>query len=192
MMNLLLPLLTAVALANEGAEGAAEAAHHAEGIPWGPIGFHAMNLAILLAIIVRYARKPVKDAVVNRAAAIRKGIEDSANMHRDAEHRLRDLDKRMDGFDAQLSGMKAEAEVESTREREETLSRARKDAAFIAQGAERTIQTELACARTELRAEAVKLAVNIAEQQIHHQLRVDDESRYAAEFMRSVKEAPNG
>lgn len=189
MTNLLLPLMTAVAMASEGA---AEGAHHAEGIPWVPIGFHALNLVIILAIIVRYAAKPVGDAVRNRAAAIRKGIEDSANAHRDAERRLAELGARMDGFDAQLAAMKAEAEVEATAEREETLNRGRKDAALIAQGAERTIETELARARTELRAEAVRLAVSVAEQQIHQQLRVDDESRYAAEFMRSVKEAPNG
>lgn len=193
-MNLLLPVLTAmaVAFASEGGEAAGEAAHHAEGIPWGPIAFHAMNLTILLVIIVKYARKPVSDAVANRAAMIRKGIEDSANLHRDASRRLDELSARMDGFEAQLAAMKAEAEIEATREREEILNRGRKDAALIAEGADRTIRSEIARARTELRAEAVRLAVKVAETQIHSHLRIDDEDRFAAEFMRSVKEVPNG
>lgn len=191
-MNLLYPLMMAVALANEGAEGAGEAAHHAEGIPWGPIGFHAMNLAILLAIIVKYARKPVSDAVANRAAVIRKGIEESAALNRDAQRRLDELGARMDGFEAQLAKMKAEAEVEAAREREEIIHRGRKDAEMIAQSADRTIRSEVARARTELRAEAVRLSVSIAEHQIRSHLRGSDEERFAAEFMRSVGEVANG
>lgn len=192
MMNLLYPLMMAVAFASEGAEGAGEAAHHAKGVPWGPIGFHAMNLAILLAIIVKFAHKPVRDAVANRATTIRKGIEESAALNRDAQKRLDDLGARMDGFEAQLSKMKSEAEVEAARERDEILARGRKDAEMIAQSADRTIRSEVARARTELRADAVRLAVGVAEQQIHSHLRGADEDRFAADFLRSVKEVANG
>lgn len=187
-MNLLPTLLSSIALASEeaghaGAEG---------GIPWGPIAFHAMNLAILLAIVIRFAGRSILDAVKDRAARIKKDIDTSAALRDDASRRYAELSARLDGFEAELSGMKAQAEQEAAREREEILARAARESKVIEEAATRTIRSEVARARTELREEAVRLSVRIAEARLRGQLRGEDEERYASDFLRAVKEVPNG
>lgn len=184
---MLLPLLVSVALA---AEGGGHDAHG--GIPWSPIAFHAMNLAILLAIIYRFAGATIRDGIAGRAARIKKDIETSAALHKDAEQRYAALTARLDGFDGELKAMKAQAEEEAVREREEILARAGREARLIEEATARTIRSEVAKARTELRQEAVQLAIRVAEQRLRVQLRAEDEERYASEFLRAVKEVPNG
>ena len=187
MTNLMIPLLISTALASEGAEHGAE-----HGIPWVPIAFHAMNLAILLIIIYRFAGASIRDALRGRATRIRKEIEDAAALSSDAEKRMTALSARLDGFEAELAGMKVQAEAESAREREEIVARAKRESALIEEATARTIRSEVAKARSELREEAVRLAMQLAEQRLKTQLRADDEDRFAADFLRSVKEVPNG
>ncbi len=187
MMKLLL-LLVSVSLA-AGGGGEHGGAH---GIPWDPIARHAANLAILLIVIYVVAGRTIKDGVASRAARIKKEIETSAELHRDAERRYAELTSRLDGFDKELASMKAQAEVEAAREREEILARAGREAKLIEEATARTIRSEVAKARTELRQEAVQLAMTFAEQRIRGQLRAEDEERYAADFLRAVKEVPNG
>lgn len=183
-------MLIGAAFASEG--GGEGGAHHAEGIPWGPIAFHAMNLFILIAIVYRFAGKGIRDAVADRAARIRRNIDESAASHQDAHARYVALEERLSTFEAQLAGMRVEAEGEAAREREAILARGAKDAEQIAAAAERTIRSELARARTELRKEAIALSVRIAEQQISASLKVEDEERFAKEFLASLREVPHG
>lgn len=188
MIKFLTPLLVSVAFASEGGgEHAAEG-----GIPWVPIAFHAMNLVILLIIIARYAGPTIKDSIVGRAARIRKDLESSAELHRDAQQRYAALTARLDGFDGELKAMRAQAEEEATKEREEIIARAGREARVIEEATQRTIRSELAKARTELRQESVQIAMRIAEQRLRGQLRADDEERFASDFLRAVKEVPNG
>ena len=94
MMTSLLPLLlTASAWAGEGASPD-------EGIPWATIGFHAMNLVILLAIIVWFGGKPIRDAIADRATNIRNQIKESSALHKDALARYEQMDARLSSFEA--------------------------------------------------------------------------------------------
>ena len=188
MLSLLPTLLSSLALASEeaghaGAEG---------GIPWGPIAFHAMNLAILIAIILRFAGRSIRDAIRDRAAKIKQDIDSSASLREDASRRYGELTARLDGFEAELSAMKVQAEQDDAREREEILARAARESKVIEEAATRTIRAEVARARTELREEAVRLSIRIAEARLRGQLRPEDEERYASDFLRAVKEVPNG
>lgn len=188
MLHLFPLLFTSIALASEeAAHGGAEA-----GIPWGPIAFHALNLGILLAVVIRFAGRSIRDAVRDRAARIRKDIDTSATLREDASRRYAELSARLDGFEAELSAMKVQAEQEAAREREEILARAARESKVIEEAATRTIRSEVTRARIELRQEAVRLSIRIAEARLRGQLRGEDEERYAADFLRAVKEVPNG
>lgn len=189
MSTVLLPLLVSVALA---AGGGGEGTHHAGDIPWGPIGFHALNLAVLIGVILYFAGKPIKDAIAARAGRVRRELEESAAMRESAQKRYDELTARLDGFETQLAEMRANAEVEAAREREEILARAAREARMVEEAAERTIRSESARAKTELRQEAVRLAVRLAEQRVRGQLRPEDEERLASEFLGAVREVPNG
>lgn len=184
---LLFPLLVSTAFAAGGGESGAE-----HGVPWVPIALHAMNLTILFLVIYRFAGASIRDSLKGRATRIRKEIGDAAALAADATKRMENLSARLDGFEAELAGMKAQAEAESAREREEIIARAKRESALIEEATARTIRSEVTKARSELREEAVRLAMQLAEQRLKTQLRADDEDRFAAEFLRSVKEVPNG
>lgn len=189
MMTFLLPLLwVALSYASGGEHGGGE---HG-GLPLKEMALHAMNLAILIAIIVKFGGRAIKDSLANRATTIKDQLEKSQALHQAATERVAKLEAQLAGFDQQLVNMKAEAEIEAARERDEILARGARDARQIAEGAERTIQGELTKARQQLRAEAVTLAIRVAEGQLRASLRPEDEERFAADFLKSASEVAHG
>lgn len=192
MRSLILALLFTLSQAAWAGGGEHAAAEGHGGIPLGEIGFHALNLAILLGLLWRFAVPAIRDSVANRAAGIQRQIDEAGKSAASAEARYQELDARLSGFEAELARMKAEAETEAARERETILARGERDAAQIREAAERTVRTELIRARQELRQDAAHLAVQMAEQRLAANLRSEDEERFANEFLGSIRGVKHG
>ena len=182
-------MLSNVAAASGGGEHVeAEAGGHgAVHIPWDTLAFHAINLAIFVGLIVWLAGPKVKDALANRAAGIRRQLQEAERVQAEAKARYDALEARLAGFEGQLASMRAEAEAEAAREQVVIDERAARDAAMVREAARRTVDTEVARARQELRREAVQLAVGLAETQIKGSIGPADQERFAADFLVAVK-----
>jgi F-type H+-transporting ATPase subunit b len=188
-MILLLAASAARAASPEAGHGA-EAAH---GVPWDMIGLQAVNVAIFLVVLVWLARKPVADALKNRALGIKGQLDDAARIEAEAAARAADIESKLVSLDRRVEEMKAEASLEAAREAERIEARAHADAARIKDTAERTIREETARARNELRGEAARLAVQLARETLKRSVTPDDQERLAREFLAAVeKETPNG
>lgn len=184
--------LSALALATllpDVALAAGDAAHGEDhGIPWTSLGLHAFNLVLLLSVIGFFAGKKIKDAMADRAMEIRKDIEESDRLRKEANARFEELQWQLAGFETRLAEMKAQAEVEAEHEKAAIMERAEREATRLREAAERTIRGETAKARIALRREAVVLAVGMAEQRLAANVGADDDARLANEFFSQIDE----
>lgn len=178
--------LITLALASEGAEGAA---HHEAGIPFHDLGVASVSLLIFLGILVAVARKPVMDGLANRALGIRKEIDEATTAQKAAEARFKEVESRLAALDQLVNSMKADAERDAEAETARMIERANADAARIQEVAERTIREETDRSRRVLKDEAVVLAVGLARHKAAQVMTVDDQRRFAREFLDTVKEA---
>jgi F-type H+-transporting ATPase subunit b len=176
--------LIALAAAGEGAEEAHEA-----GVPVQELAVSGVSLLLFLVILFLVARKPVGDALANRALEIRKAIDEAVSAKQAAEKRFAEVESKLASLDQQLASMNAQAEREAEAEAARLVEKANADAARIQEVAERTIREESDRARRGLREEAVKLAVGLARQKAAQVMTVDDQRRFAREFLDTVKEA---
>ncbi|RME22916.1 MAG: hypothetical protein D6798_14670 [Deltaproteobacteria bacterium] len=156
---------------------------------WMALGLHLFNLVLLLGIIGYFAGGRIKEAMRTRAAAIKRDIDESNRLRKQARERFEEIEARLAGFDQELTRMKAEAEALAVEEREAILARADEEASRIAEAAERTIRSETARARMALRRDAVELAVQIAEQRLQADVRPDDDIRLSADLLSLVDDA---
>ncbi len=175
-------LLSTVALAAGGGEGA----HH--GFPKMPIIWHAVNLGILLSILVFVLRNPIRDALANRSASVKRDIDEANRLRKEAQQRMADLEQRLVGFQSELEQMQREAEDDASQERATILARAEVDAVRIRESAQRAIQDETDRARTALRKEAAELGIQLARQQLESKINADDQDRLTDDFLSAVKD----
>lgn len=156
-----------------------EAAAH--GPNWGMFVAAVFNLAVLAAILVRFARQPVRNFLIQRSRRIARAIED-------AERRLEEADSEVTSWRDRLARVGQETEElirlagEATdAERQRRLRRASATAERIRTEASGVAEQELGRAREELRAEVADLSAGIAASLVREGLRPEDDRRLVAE-----------
>lgn len=150
------------------------------------LAWHLFNLLVILGVIFWMARRPVTDAIRNRAHDIRKEITDAARMRDEAMQRHEELGARLARFEDEVAQMKAAAAEEARQEEQKLVDRARAEAVRIQQTAERSIRDEVVRAQVALRKEAVDLAVQLAEQTLRAEVGPEDHKRLARQFLASL------
>ena len=168
------------------AAGGGGGEHHDE-FPLKQIGFHALNLAFLLGLFAWLAKGKVGPALKARADQIAHAIRGASAAEAEAKARAAELESRLKGLDAEIARMKAEAAAGADKEHEGIVAQARRDAEQLSQNAARTIRDEAERARASLRAEAGKLALELATQQVAAQISEGDQDRLGGEFLSTVR-----
>lgn len=162
--------------------------HEGGGIPWNSIGWHAFNLAVLLVALFYFARRPISDALRNRATGVRRAIE-SAQQDRDrARAQLDELEEKLSEFELQVERLRKEMAEQAQREREQLLDRAQREVATVQAAATRAVRDEARRARRELQQQSVALAVALAEQILASQAVDSDQQAMARQLLAVVGE----
>lgn len=147
---------------------------------------HGVNLVLLLLVLFFAGRGPLKRFLASRAEGIKKEITDAADLRTEAQERHAALQARLDAFDDELQAIEDDAHQRAANEEERIKARAEAMAAHILQSTERNIRDEVTRARASLRAEAVELAVELAESTLREAVAAEDQRRLARQFLATL------
>jgi F-type H+-transporting ATPase subunit b len=170
-------LVTAPSLAHAAAEGG-----DLGGFLWS-----IFNLAVLVAVLVYFARKPIRDYFRDRRRRIAEELDASARLLRDAETRLAEWQARIEQLDAELVELRETSRMRSAADRERILAQARATAERIRGDAAAAVDQELTRARARLREEAASLAVELAAGILEKQVTAADRKRLLDDFIERVE-----
>jgi F-type H+-transporting ATPase subunit b len=172
--------------AAHGVKAAAEhhEAHVANWWGWGEqfadspaLGWLSITFAVFVAILVGAVRKPLAVYLETRADTVERAIAEATRARQDAERRAREAEAKLAALDSEVKAMKADFETQGNAEASRIEKAAVEMSAKIAKDAEDTINAEMQRAREQLRAEASKLALQLAEERIKAMLTDDDDAR---------------
>lgn len=185
------PAHEGAAPAGEAHEGAAEGGHH-EGMDWHLVGLQATNFLIFFTVLFFAVRRPISDALGNRANAVRRDLDESARVKDEADRRYHQIEDQLAGLDRRIDELKAEAANEADLEAQRIRERAEIDAVRIQQTAERTIREEAIRARQEIRKEVVEQAAVLAREIVKQSVTREDQARLQAEFLGVIRKPMGG
>ncbi len=184
----ILPLLAlAAGVEAEGAHGAA--APHAD-VP-GLIR-HGINFLILAGILYMALRGPLSDFLKFRRNEVEDQLDKSQDAKTTAEAEHAALQSRLDNFETELAALQHKMQADAAAERDALLANAARTGKQLEEAAQRTITEELRRARTELRAEAVDLSVQIAQDLLTSNITDDDQARLTSDYLVKVEETARG
>ena len=92
------------------------------------IAFHAINFLLFVGLLTYLLRDKLRDALANRAANVKREIDESNQSRKDAAQRFEELEARLDGFETELEKMKEDAVEDADKEHNSILARAEEDA----------------------------------------------------------------
>jgi F-type H+-transporting ATPase subunit b len=153
--------------------------------------FQTLNLAILLGVVVYFARKPLMSFFADRRAQIKGDVDQAAGLLHDAETRYAEWQRRLIDLDSESETIRSDGRRRAEEEAQGILAEAQAAAERIHRGAEAAVEQELRRAQARLRDEAASLATELAERILKEQLGGADKERLMDEFITRVEPQSN-
>ncbi|MBM3302423.1 MAG: ATP synthase F0 subunit B [Deltaproteobacteria bacterium] len=180
LVLLILPAILAVTGTAYGA-GAEES-------PWtlSMLIWRVINTVALIAVLVYFMKKPLASFFAERTSQISKDLEEARDQRARAEALLQEYKQRLAGMEKELEKMRAELQKSSEAERERVVAAAERLAASTVETAKLTAEQEVRKAKAALKAEAVDLAMEMAETLIREKITEDDRKRIAEDYLVKV------
>jgi F-type H+-transporting ATPase subunit b len=154
-----------------------------------PVPFAAMmlNSAILYWLLIRFAKKPISDALKARKTNILRGMEEAGKMKSDAEAQLAHYEQKLANVDQDIERVRTDMRSAGESERKRILAEAKEKRTRMEKDAQTLISQELKAAREALTGEMVRAALSSAENTLRSKVTEADQNRLAEEYLASIK-----
>ena len=160
---------------------------------WNPSNVHAPALGWMilmfltfLGVIYYFANRPFKIMLQTRHEKVKKALEQASEAKAQAEATKAEYEARLEGLDEEISAIINDFKERGEQEKARFESMGKAAAERIQKDAVDTIAAEQARAEKELRLEASRIAIELAEQKIKEAMNSDDETRIKNEFLREL------
>jgi len=160
-------------------------AHVPEHIPTA-VWLQFLNLGILLFLLYRVVRKPLRDYLIRRQDTIRDSIEKASETKSKAESELARCRARMAGIEQEIAAFSQDARAAVKQESEAIVRAGRTTAERLKQDVEKRFADELAKARYQLRRETIELAVELAEKMIRERMNSEEQRKLAEAYLSEI------
>lgn len=179
---LLFLLLPVVALAAGGG------GHADSGAVLKDFLYRCFNFALMVGLLAYFITKPIRKGLKERRTEIEKTLADAEAAKEAAEAKHREYSEKLAKATEEIADIAESIRREGELEREKILVAAKEMAEKIEKEAENKASGVVAKARAELREEAARLAVELAEDMLKKQVSADDQKRLVDEYMQKVGE----
>jgi F-type H+-transporting ATPase subunit b len=156
------------------------------GVDWFKLIAQIVNFLVVLYLVNRFGFKPLLRLMDERAARIKKGLEDAESAERDRELARAERAAALDEARKEAQAMVARATKMAEDSRIEILAAARADAEQVTERARQEINAEKERAIAELRGQVADLALDAAGKLIRQQMDAKTQRRLVEEFLSEV------
>ncbi len=143
---------------------------------------------VLVALLAKFAWRPLLEALDRRQALIRKSLDDAQKAKQELERLNVESQRILAVARAEADQILSITRSDANRFREELKQKAQVEAAGIVKNAERQIELETARALQQIRTEAVDISVAIASKLLERNVSKEDNERLIEETFRQIED----
>ncbi len=162
--------------------------HHADsGALMKDFAWRVLNFAVLAGILVWALKKAnLKGSLADRQALIEKSLREAQEAREAAEAKLAEYTGKLAKANQEVDELRAAMLQEAEAEKQRIVAEAKLSAAKIAEQTTQAADQEVLKARTELRAEAARLAVELAAGKLTGAIQKADHDRLVQDYLGKV------
>jgi F-type H+-transporting ATPase subunit b len=142
---------------------------------------------ILVALLAKFAWKPLLEALERRQASIRQSLDDARQAKQELERLHVESARILSEARSQADAIITDTRADVSRFRDEMKQKARDEAAAIVKSAERQIELETARAVQQIRHEAVDISVAIASKLLQRNVTRADNERLIEDTFKQIE-----
>jgi len=150
--------------------------------------YRTLSFVLMVGLVAYFVTKPIRKGLSDRSAEIEKTLADAKAAQEAAEAKHLEYSEKLAKATEEIASITVSIRHDGEVEREKILVAAKEMAVKIEQEAESKATSVVAKARVELREEAARLAVELAEDMLRKQVSAEDQKRLVDEYMHKVGE----
>jgi F-type H+-transporting ATPase subunit b len=166
-----------------GIGGEGEAKH----VPlWKEFLWPVVNFSILVVILIKFVKKPFQDFLKERTDLIRKTLDEARQAKELAQKALQEVEGRLKTKDKEIEQIVSVSQRTGEIERDELIKEGDKLREKILEQARINIEFELKSAKEAIKAEAVELAMELAEKKIKDTVNKEAQEKLLEESLTKI------
>src|SRR5688572_9417402 len=146
-----------------------------------------LTFVVLVALLARFAWRPLLEALERRQATIVKSLDDAQRAKQELERLTQESTRIVTAARIEAEAIVSRSRSDAEALREEIKQKSRAEAATIVKNAEKQIQLETARAIQQIRHEAVDLSVTIASKILKRNVSKEDNEGLIEETLKQVE-----
>ncbi len=147
-----------------------------------------INFLILAFLIYKLAKQPLIDFLNGQRNLVSIDLDEVTKLRKAAQAELKALRRKTDCLGQELVQFEDQAARAAAKERDHILDQAKRESDLIIERAEHWAEQSLRKAKSELAAEIVELASQIAEEKLKENIGADDKKRLLDQFNQSMNQ----
>ena len=174
--------LISISIAFAAAEG--EGGHDSK--EWIDLGKKTFDFIVLVGLLYWLLAAQIKEFFSGRRVEIKKTLEESVEKKADAEKKYREYSEKLDKASVEIDSIFEMIKAQGITEKQKIIEDAEKAAKKMKEDAHTRIEQELKGASDQLKAQAVQLSVQMAEEIIKRSITAQDHEAMVEEYMNKV------
>ena len=144
---------------------------------WKEYMWKIFNFVLLIVVLFKFAKKPLANFLQKRTELIEKTLNEAKEAKEAALKALHEVEGRLKTKDAEIEAILAAAKKSGEQERDRIIAESSRLKDKILEQAKTNIDFELKHAKEVIKAEAVELAMELAEKKLKEKLTKDEQER---------------
>jgi F-type H+-transporting ATPase subunit b len=144
---------------------------------WKDYLFQIVNFAILLAILIKFIRPPLKGYLEKRHNQVKEELERAKELSEAAEKAYQEAQKRLENLDKEITAIREQMQKEVEQEKKKLMEEAEKKAELMRAQAEQALNEEINQIKKRLKEEISIEALEMAEKLIQKTMTSEDQKR---------------
>ena len=145
-----------------------------------------LNFGIIVFIIVKYARRPIKDFLLSRREDVAREIERIAEKKEEAEKKIQAANRMLNESEMRFSKIKERILREGDKNRQKIIEEAQRESKILLESTTKKIETQLIDAKRAFKSELVDTAISLAIKRLPDEITTEDNQKFTNQFLASA------
>jgi F-type H+-transporting ATPase subunit b len=144
---------------------------------WKDYMWKIINFGVLIIILWKYGKKPVQNALNQRTELIAKSLKEAKEAKEAALKAMQEVEQKLKTKDEEIKAIVAAAQKSGEQERNRIIEESARLQEKIREQAKTNIEFELKHAKEVIKAEAVELAMELAEKKLKEKMTKEEQEK---------------
>jgi len=145
-----------------------------------------LNFGIIVFILVKYARTPIKDFLLSRREEVAREIEIVEEKKEAANKKIQDAVRMLDESEVRFARVKERIIQEGESKKQKLIEDAKQESKILLESTRKKIENQLLDAQRAFKSELVDTAISLAMKRLPDEITTEDDQNFTNQFLASA------